>query len=71
MTRIKDTYDNPQMYITENGWSDNGEIPLEDPSRSSYYIDYINQVLKAVKVDGVNIKGYTAWSLVIDNYLSH
>ncbi|KAK7891226.1 hypothetical protein WMY93_023189 [Mugilogobius chulae] len=28
-----------------------------------YYKDYINEMLKAIK-DGVNVKGYTAWSLL-------
>ncbi|OXA61537.1 Lactase-phlorizin hydrolase [Folsomia candida] len=64
---LKNTYDNPVMYITENGWSDDGRDPTNDTSRSLFYRDYINNVLKAVKLDGVNIKGYTAWSLM-DNF---
>jgi len=28
---------------------------------------YINEMLKAIKLDGCNVVGYTAWS-VIDNF---
>ena len=32
-----------------------------------YYKHYINQVLKTIKEDEVNVKGYYAWSL-LDNF---
>lgn len=38
---IKETYNNPKIYITENGYSDNEEI-LEDDARINYYKVSIN-----------------------------
>jgi len=66
---IKDHYGNPEVIITENGVSDPPEEfgSLNDQLRVNFYRDYINNVLKAVKVDGCNVIGYTAWSLM-DNF---
>ncbi|XP_077982792.1 cytosolic beta-glucosidase-like isoform X2 [Glandiceps talaboti] len=66
---VKDQYGNPPIYITENGIAekDTGEMVLEDTWRSKYLTAHINEVLKARKVDGVNVQGYTAWSLM-DNF---
>ena len=40
---------------------------LDDLHRIYYYKHYINQLLKSVILDGVNVKGYFAWSL-LDNF---
>jgi beta-glucosidase/6-phospho-beta-glucosidase/beta-galactosidase len=61
---IKDNYDNPQVLITENGWSDGGEI--EDDNRITYLRDHLNAISRAIK-NGCNVKAYTMWSL-IDNF---
>jgi len=54
------------IYITENGFSDLiGN--LDDLHREYYYKHYINQLLKASVLDGINLKGYYAWSL-LDNF---
>jgi len=59
-------YGQPDIYVTENGYSDRlGN--LDDLQRIYYYKHYINQVLKANKLDGVSVKGYYAWSL-LDNF---
>merc|ERR1712038_198188 len=59
-------YGAPDIYITENGFSDRlGNI--DDLQRIYYYKHYLNQVLKAIKVDGISVKGYYAWSL-LDNF---
>ncbi|XP_055010701.1 lactase-like a [Boleophthalmus pectinirostris] len=64
---IKSQYGNPMVYVTENGVSEKMMCTdLCDDWRIHYYKDYINEMLKAVK-DGVNVKGYTAWSL-LDNF---
>merc|ERR1712241_93696 len=55
-----------KIYITENGFSDKlGNS--DDLQRIYYYKHYINQILKAIKNDGVDVGGYYAWSLM-DNF---
>ncbi|KAJ8710543.1 hypothetical protein PYW08_009058 [Mythimna loreyi] len=59
------TYDVKEIIITENG------VPSLDPGlvdtqRLEYYRDYLEQVLLAIN-DGVNVTGYTAWTLM-DNF---
>uniref|UniRef100_A0A8C2ZB03 Cytosolic beta-glucosidase n=1 Tax=Cyclopterus lumpus TaxID=8103 RepID=A0A8C2ZB03_CYCLU len=64
---VKTQYGNPMVYVTENGVSEKMLCTdLCDDWRMKYFKDYINEMLKAVK-DGVNVKGYTAWSL-LDNF---
>ncbi|XP_031138464.1 lactase-like b isoform X5 [Sander lucioperca] len=61
---VKIQYGNPMIYVTENGVSEKMLCTeLCDDWRIQYYKDYINEMLKAIK-DGVNVKGYTAWSLL-------
>ncbi|ODM94351.1 Lactase-phlorizin hydrolase [Orchesella cincta] len=67
MNWIKNTYGNPTLYVTENGFSDTDAEGVNDQGRVDYYRDYTNNMLKAIKLDGCNIKKYTAWSL-IDNF---
>lgn len=61
---IRDEYDNVEVIITENGWSDGGE--LIDNSRILYLKSHLQAVLNAIN-DGCNVTGYTSWSL-IDNF---
>ncbi|KAM9364868.1 lactase/phlorizin hydrolase-like [Pholidichthys leucotaenia] len=61
---IKNEYGNPPVIITENGISERGPVDLNDIHRSYYYEKYINQVLKAYRLDDVDIRGYTAWTLM-------
>ncbi|KAK3443545.1 beta-glucosidase 12 [Eucalyptus grandis] len=69
---VKNKYKNPLIYITENGIDEfnNSTLPLEqqlaDPMRIDYYYRHLQYLLKAIK-DGVNVKGYFAWSL-LDNF---
>ncbi|XP_048455197.1 lactase/phlorizin hydrolase [Rhincodon typus] len=64
---IKKEFNNPPIYLTENGISEHGDKGLNDTWRINYHKNYINEVLKAIKLDGINIRGYTAWSLM-DNF---
>lgn len=59
-------YNNPVMYITENGWSAASGSSLADDDRVMYYRDVLEDVLDAIDA-GVNIKGFLAWSM-IDNF---
>ncbi|XP_019131713.1 lactase-like a [Larimichthys crocea] len=64
---VKTQYGNPMIYVTENGVSEKTLCTdLCDDWRVKYFKDYINEMLKAIK-DGVNVKGYTAWSF-LDNF---
>ena len=62
---IKNNYDNPPVFISENGWSDDGE--MEDDGRIKYLSDHIVSVAKAINEDNCNVIGYTVWS-IIDNF---
>ncbi|XP_053127995.1 lactase-like protein [Hemicordylus capensis] len=61
---VKARYGNPLIYVTENGISEKLQYAqLCDEWRTDYLKGYINEMLKAMK-DGVNIQGYTVWSLL-------
>ncbi|XP_048506608.1 myrosinase 1-like isoform X2 [Athalia rosae] len=62
LRKLKDEYDNPPVWITENGCPDHGEI--EDYNRIRYHYLYLTELLKAVKRDGCNVKAYTIWSII-------
>ena len=64
---IKETYGNPPLYVTENGFSDGYDAGLNDVNRTAFYRSYINEMMKAVVLDDCNVKSYTAWSL-LDNF---
>ncbi|NXA74906.1 LPH hydrolase, partial [Thryothorus ludovicianus] len=61
---IKDEYNNPPIYVTENGVSERGAFQFNDTWRMHYYRTYINEALKAIVLDGVDLRGYTAWTLM-------
>ncbi|PZC77129.1 hypothetical protein B5X24_HaOG203683 [Helicoverpa armigera] len=66
LTYLKEKYNNPVFYITENGWSTFKDRGLHDYDRIIYYRASMESVLKCLD-DGVNLKGYMAWSLM-DNF---
>lgn len=61
---IKDSYGNPSVMITENGWSDEGE--LEDAGRVLYIREHLEALARAVE-EGCDVNAYTVWSLT-DNF---
>jgi len=56
--------------VTEGGWSiaaDSAVDGVQDHDRTMYYANYTSEILQAINVDGVNCRGYFAWSLM-DNF---
>ncbi|MFX0032039.1 MAG: GH1 family beta-glucosidase [Promethearchaeota archaeon] len=70
LIRIDKEYDQPLIYITENGIACRDdqfrEGIIQDNDRINYLKSYLEAVHRAIK-SGVNIKGYFVWSL-IDNF---
>jgi beta-glucosidase len=70
MTRLRDVTDGLPIYITENGsaWYDyvSPDGTIEDYERLDYLRDHL-AALHAAIADGVNLRGYFAWSL-LDNF---
>ncbi|XP_068124189.1 beta-klotho [Hyperolius riggenbachi] len=64
MNWIKLEYNNPRILIMENGWFSNSNIRTEDTTTLYIMKKFINDVLQAIKYDGIEIFGYTAWSLM-------
>ncbi|KAL0895549.1 hypothetical protein ABMA27_011652 [Loxostege sticticalis] len=66
LVHLKNKYNDPIFYITENGWSTTPSDSLFDEDRVKYYRAALESVLNAIDA-GVRIKGYMAWSLM-DNF---
>ncbi|TFJ84204.1 hypothetical protein NSK_004195 [Nannochloropsis salina CCMP1776] len=71
---IQNRYDDPLIYITENGVSGPGESSvkkdsegLDDTFRQSFMQGYIGELYKAIAYDKVQVGGYFYWSLM-DNF---
>ncbi|XP_058729971.1 cyanogenic beta-glucosidase-like [Vicia villosa] len=69
---VKNKYNNPLIYITENGRDEFNDPTLSleesllDTDRIDYYFRHLYYLATAIK-DGVNVKGFFAWSL-LDNF---
>ncbi len=65
MLYVKETYGNPEIYITENGlgFEDSGdyEQDINDDRRVEYLREHLRMVVRSIRA-GVNIKGYYYWS---------
>ncbi|XP_050231156.1 beta-glucosidase 24-like [Mercurialis annua] len=68
---IKDAYENPIIYITENGIADGIDLSakdaLKDKWRISYHKQHLWKLLIAMSNEGVRVKGYFVWAF-IDNF---
>ncbi len=68
---LKDRYGDRPLYITENGAAYDDPEPdaqgrVRDPLRTAYYCEHLRAVHAAI-VEGVDVRGYYAWSL-LDNF---
>lgn len=72
LTTFKDRYgdDLPPLYVTENGCSYHDTVgadgAVHDQARIRYHQEHLHAVADAVQ-DGVDVRGYFAWSL-LDNF---
>lgn len=69
LTRLRDDYGNPQVYITENGGAfddrlENGKV--NDPRRIALLRSYLASVHRAIG-EGCRVGGYFVWSFT-DNF---
>jgi beta-glucosidase len=69
LVRLRDEYDVPPLYITENGAAfadsrSNGRV--DDPRRTAYLAGHLDAIAQAIE-DGVPVAGYFVWSL-LDNF---
>ena len=66
---VRDRYGNPPLYITENGaaFYDPPQVDgrLDDPLRTAYFREHLRAAHRALE-EGVDLRGYFAWSL-LDN----
>ncbi|KAM3686296.1 hypothetical protein ACJW31_11G187900 [Castanea mollissima] len=66
---VNKKYNNPPIYITENGVGDNGSLPIQealnDSLRLNYHRRHLSNLLKAIRA-GVDVRGYFAWSFLDD-----
>ncbi|KDP35757.1 hypothetical protein JCGZ_10529 [Jatropha curcas] len=73
LNHTKNKYDNPVIYITENGIDEHNnetqspEEAVQDQWRTQYYQAHLWNVLGSIREYNVNVKGYFAWSY-LDNY---
>ena len=66
---IDDRYDNPAIYITENGCAlpeESSDAAINDSGRIEFLRGYLQECHRAIE-SGINLRGYFVWSL-LDNF---
>ncbi|KAK1601418.1 hypothetical protein QYE76_037275 [Lolium multiflorum] len=72
INHVAKKYDNPIIYITENGMDDEDDPSatldqvLNDTKRVGFFKGYVSGVAEAIR-DGADVRGYFAWSF-LDNF---
>ncbi|KAF5732204.1 beta-glucosidase 24-like [Tripterygium wilfordii] len=66
---MKDTYQDPKIYITENGFTQSGDTPrlqaINDDDRIKFIQQHLYRIAQAIK-NGVKVNGYFYWSAFDD-----
>ncbi|KAF3322787.1 beta-glucosidase 22-like protein [Carex littledalei] len=60
---LKATYDNPPLYVQENGLGMTTNSSLEDKKRIDFLSGFIGSTLTAIR-NGANVRGYFVWSFI-------
>ncbi|XP_018484503.1 beta-glucosidase 10 [Raphanus sativus] len=60
---LKQSYDNPPIYILENGLATNHSSTLQDTERVEYIQSSIGAMLNAIR-NGSDTRGYFLWSMI-------
>ncbi|CAH8355415.1 unnamed protein product [Eruca vesicaria subsp. sativa] len=60
---VKQSYNNPPVYILENGLPTKHDSTLQDTARVEYIQSYIGAMLNAIK-NGSDTRGYFYWSMI-------
>ncbi|MGN7310945.1 6-phospho-beta-glucosidase BglA [Alkalicoccobacillus gibsonii] len=67
LNRFYDRYQIP-LFIVENGFGAVDHVEedgsIHDPQRIQYLHDHIEELMKAVTYDGVDLMGYTPWGII-------
>ncbi|KAG7530004.1 Glycoside hydrolase family 1 [Arabidopsis thaliana x Arabidopsis arenosa] len=63
LEHLKQSYNNPPIYILENGKPMKHDSMLQDTPRVEYIQGYIGAVLNAIK-NGSDTRGYFVWSMI-------
>jgi beta-glucosidase len=70
LLRIKREYRDLPLVVTENGAAFEDKAPsngyVDDPERREYLRAHLDSIRRAI-ADGVDVRGYCAWSL-LDNF---
>ncbi|XP_056141167.1 klotho [Lampris incognitus] len=61
---VNTEYDKPPIFVVQSGWYVLGNTKTQDPKHMYYLKRFIVEALKSISIDGVNVIGYTAWSLM-------
>uniref|UniRef100_A0A7M4EEY5 Klotho n=1 Tax=Crocodylus porosus TaxID=8502 RepID=A0A7M4EEY5_CROPO len=61
---INSEYNHPKIFIVENSWFVSGSTKRDDAKYMYYLKKFIMETLKAIRYDGIDVFGYTVWSLM-------